>query len=72
MKIKTIFTLFLIINLIFFTHIINIKADIDKSKINTNEHKILEINKNYKVQIYYPITKYKKLNNNVNKQITNY
>lgn len=72
MKIKTIFTLFLIINLIFFTHIINIKADIDKSKINTNEHKILEINKNYKLQIYYPITKYKKLNNNVNKQITNY
>ena len=72
MKIKTIFTLFLIINLIFFTHIINIKADIDKSKINTNEQKILEINKNYKVQIYYPITKYKTLNNNVNKQITNY
>lgn len=70
MKIKTIFTLFLIINLIFFTHIININAD--KSKTNNNEYKISEISKNYKVQIYYPITEYKKLNTIINKQITNY
>lgn len=70
MKIKTIFTLLLIINIIFFTHIININAD--KSKTNNNEYKISEIRKNYKIQIYYPITEYKKLNNTITKQITSY
>lgn len=70
MRTKQVISLFLIINIIFFTHILNINAF--KSKTNNEEYKISAIEKNYKILVYYPITKYKKLNTTINKQITNY
>lgn len=70
MKTKFITIILILSNLIFFTHILNASAT--KIKTNNSEDKITETKEKYKIQIYYPITEYKKLNNQINTDITNY
>lgn len=66
MKLKYLIILFLIINIIFYIYIINVKA------ISNNEYKIEEKSNNYKIIVYYPKTDYSKLNNVINDKVYEY
>ena len=61
MKRKIIFIILVIINILFFMHTLNAKA----IKTNNDEYKIEEKTYDYKILIYYPITKYPTLNKNI-------
>ena len=66
MKIKYLIIFILIINIVFYIYIINVKA------ISNNEYKIEEKTNNYKITVYYPKTDYSKLNNVINDKIYGY
>lgn len=66
MKIKYLIIFILIINIVFYIYIINVKA------ISNNEYKIEEKTNNYKIIVYYPKTDYSKLNNVINDKIYGY
>jgi len=68
MKRKIIFIILVIINILFFMHTLNAKA----IKTNNDEYKIEEKTYDYKILIYYPITKYPTLNNNIKENILPY
>ena len=65
MKRKIIFIILVIINILFFMHTLNAKA----IKTNNDEYKIEEKTYDYKILIYYPITKYPTLNKNIKENI---
>ena len=66
MKLKYIIILLLIINIIFYIYMINVKA------ISNNEYKVEEKTNNYKITVYYPKTDYSKLNNAINDKMYEY
>lgn len=70
MKTKSIILTLIITNVLFFIHIVNINAL--KIKTNNNEYKVIEQKNNYKIQIYYPITNYKELDDIIENKIDSY